>query len=465
VSSTFEENTMTYEQLRIPERGGSADLKEGSVFFVGTATVILRYAGFTILTDPNFLHRGDHVHLGYGLTARRRTEPAIDIDQLPDIDFVLLSHLHGDHFDQVAEERLDRQVPILTNPQAAASLRRKGFVAARGITTWDTVEVRKGTTSVEVTALPGRHGPGPIDALLPDVMCSLLEFADASGWPRLRMYVSGDTLVHEELAEIPRRHPGIDLALLHLGGTRILGVLLTMDARQGLEAMRIVAPRMTVPIHYNDYGVFRSPLEDFAQAVRAAGVEDHVTYLAHGESYVFRPDELRRLTTVQVPVGARPAARPRILPAAVRGAAAGAAATIPMTATMAVIQRALPGHQQYRLPPEELPAAVSDRARAPVGARRTLDKGGWIVPHVAYGAAAGGALALLARYRRPSIAGGIAFGLGIWAASYLGWIPALRLPHAATDEPAGRNVMMAAAHVVWGAAAAGLLAPTSQARR
>ncbi|HEY9401563.1 MAG TPA: hypothetical protein VIQ24_02630, partial [Pyrinomonadaceae bacterium] len=41
----------------------------GSIFFVGTATVILRYAGFTILTDPNFLHAGDHVHLGYGLTA------------------------------------------------------------------------------------------------------------------------------------------------------------------------------------------------------------------------------------------------------------------------------------------------------------------------------------------------------------------------------------------------------------
>ena len=44
-----------------------------TVSFVGTATVILRYAGFTILTDPNFLHAGDHVHLGYGLTADGRT--------------------------------------------------------------------------------------------------------------------------------------------------------------------------------------------------------------------------------------------------------------------------------------------------------------------------------------------------------------------------------------------------------
>ncbi len=58
----------------------NADFETGSIFFIGTATVILRYASFTILTDPNFLHAGDHVHLGYGLTSERLTEPAINIE-------------------------------------------------------------------------------------------------------------------------------------------------------------------------------------------------------------------------------------------------------------------------------------------------------------------------------------------------------------------------------------------------
>jgi hypothetical protein len=35
--------------------GEQSDFRRGSIFFVGTATVLLRYAGFTILTDPNFL--------------------------------------------------------------------------------------------------------------------------------------------------------------------------------------------------------------------------------------------------------------------------------------------------------------------------------------------------------------------------------------------------------------------------
>lgn len=97
--------------LALPKRNDSPDFGHGSIFFVGTAAVLIWYAGFTILTDPNFLHRGDHVHLGYGLTSRRQTNPAIEIDNLPPLDFVLLSHLHGDHFDRVAERRLNKATP------------------------------------------------------------------------------------------------------------------------------------------------------------------------------------------------------------------------------------------------------------------------------------------------------------------------------------------------------------------
>jgi L-ascorbate metabolism protein UlaG (beta-lactamase superfamily) len=47
------------------------------------------------MTDPNFLHAGDHVHLGPGVTATRKTNPALDLHELPRIDVVLLSHYHA----------------------------------------------------------------------------------------------------------------------------------------------------------------------------------------------------------------------------------------------------------------------------------------------------------------------------------------------------------------------------------
>lgn len=66
-----------------------------SLFFVGTATTILEWEGLRLMTDPNFLHAGDHVHLGPGVTATRRTNPAVELDQLPNVDAILLSHYHA----------------------------------------------------------------------------------------------------------------------------------------------------------------------------------------------------------------------------------------------------------------------------------------------------------------------------------------------------------------------------------
>jgi L-ascorbate metabolism protein UlaG (beta-lactamase superfamily) len=253
---TLEERSIVERDLILPVRGEETGFERGSVFFVGTATVIIRCGGFTILTDPNFL-------------------------------LVVLSHLHGDHFDRVAEEKLDKTLPIITTPHAARYLEGKGFRPLEGFGTWESLTVRKGEARLRVTAMPGTHAPGPLRKVLPPVMGSMLEFADAEGATRLRLYISGDTLVHERLREIPERYPEIDLALLHLGGTRVLGILVTMDAEQGVQALRIVDPRTAVPIHYNDYGVFKSPLEDFEKAVAEAGLEDRVRYLAHGETYEF----------------------------------------------------------------------------------------------------------------------------------------------------------------------------------
>lgn len=138
--------------LVLPRRNEDPDFRNGSIFFVGTATVLIRYAGFTILTDPNFLHRGDHVHLGYGLISRRRTNPAVEIEDLPPLDFVLLSHMHGDHFDRVAERKLNRATPIVSTRHAVAYLKRKGFTAARALTAvFISTEPRPGNRSGQTT--------------------------------------------------------------------------------------------------------------------------------------------------------------------------------------------------------------------------------------------------------------------------------------------------------------------------
>jgi len=275
------------------EAHGGADLTRGSILFIGTATVLIRYAGFTVLTDPNFLHRGERAYLGYGRHSRRLTDPALGIDALPPIDLVLLSHLHENHWDRVAEARLSRSMPVATTPQAAASLHDQGFVWAQPLATWDALECAKGGARLKVTAVPARHGPRRLARLLPAVMGSLLDFETVDGRPLLRLYVSGDTVVHEGLREIRARFADIDVALLHLGGARAFGTLVTMDGAQGAALMQIVQPRLAIPIHYDDYAAFRSPLSDFQEAISDAGLSDRVHYLLRGDTFTLQTPRAR----------------------------------------------------------------------------------------------------------------------------------------------------------------------------
>ena len=216
----------------------AAQSTDGEILFIGTATVLIRCGGFTILTDPNFLHQGDHAKLGYGLRSRRRTEPARAIAELPPLDFVVLSHHHGDHFDEVAARELDKDVPIITTAHAARKLSRQGFRRPIALDTWETQTVtagrdagphhrRAGQACAAAVAGPVATGHGQHDRL---------QRGDAH---LFRLYITGDTLLYDRLEEIPRRYPDIDLGLIHLGGTRVLGVLVTMDGVQGVQALQI----------------------------------------------------------------------------------------------------------------------------------------------------------------------------------------------------------------------------------
>jgi len=251
--------------------------------FGGNATTLLRIGGFTLLTDPNFLRRGQRAYLGKGLWSRRLTDPALMPDELPDLDAVVLSHLHGDHFDRVARAGLSRSQPVFTTPPAARRLSDWGF-ATEGMETWDSTTLSKAGETLALTSLPAVHARGVLGALLPPVMGTLLEHRSPTGI--LRVYLSGDTLMGEHIEEIARRHPDIDVAVVHLGGTRVLLHTVTMDARQGVEFVRSINPTRTVPVHYDDYKVFRSPLVDFLSRARESGIDSEIQRVGRGETVV-----------------------------------------------------------------------------------------------------------------------------------------------------------------------------------
>jgi L-ascorbate metabolism protein UlaG (beta-lactamase superfamily) len=277
--------------MRIELPGSApADANDGEIYFVGNATTVIRYAGFTVLTDPAFLHAGGHVHLGHGAYARREVEPACQIADLSPLDLVVLSHYHGDHFDDVAAAELDKRLPTITTSHAVEQLTGHGFEHGHALDTWDSHEIVKGEARLVVTAMPAKHAPDAVAGLLPPVMGSMLDF-HSGGQRRFRLYITGDTLLHDRLYDIPRAYPDIDLALVHAGGTTLLGTVVTMTGEQAVRAVEITEPRTAIPIHFDDFSVFRSGLDELQAAAAKSSSLATFYYLSQGETYRFEAGE------------------------------------------------------------------------------------------------------------------------------------------------------------------------------
>ena len=134
------------------------------------------------------------------------------------------------------------------------------------------------------------------------------------------------------------------------------------------------------------------------------------------------------------------------------GAIGGLLATIPMTLVMESLHRRLPREARYPLPPREVTENIADK----MGHNQGLDEDRLIessvLSHFAYGAATGALYPLVFREPvRHSLVYGSGYGVAVWAASYLGWIPALNVLEPATRQPASRRRLMLCAHAVWGA--------------
>lgn len=146
------------------------------------------------------------------------------------------------------------------------------------------------------------------------------------------------------------------------------------------------------------------------------------------------------------------------------GALAGLVASIPMALVMMGLNKILPRQKQslwdrFRaLPPKQITARVARRSGLgqAVAPGQKWEGLTWLA-HLGYGAATSTLYPLVTRplplpRNRPAanMVRGMLFALTIWAGSYLGWLPAVNIMPPATKQPARRNIILIASHLVWG---------------
>ena len=245
---------------------------------IGGPTVLIELDGWRLLTDPTFDPPGRRYAFGWGTSSRKLAGPALAIGEVGRIDAVLLTHdHHADNLDDLGRGLLPSVDRVVTT---AAGARRLG--TGIGLTPWShTLLQAEGRPTLRVTATPCRHGPPLSRPLAGDVIGFALEADGARG----ATWISGDTVLFRGIRQVARRIP-VDVALLHLGGVRfpLTGpVRYSMTAKQAVETLRLVRPRIAVPVHYEGWRHFQQgrPAVEAALA-HAPDVQGRVRWLEIG---------------------------------------------------------------------------------------------------------------------------------------------------------------------------------------
>lgn len=256
--------------------------REASVTWIGHSTLLVQLDGVNFLTDPTWATRSGPFRGTVG--ARRYTPPPTRLEDLPPIDFVLISHDHYDHLDESTVVRLAR----LYDPLFVVPLGIKGWLADHGITRaveldWGESVTFKGLTLV---CTPAQHTSG---RTLTDQGRRLW-----ASWAVLgsqRFYFGGDSGYYRHFKEIGDALGPFDLAALPIGSytPRETARPVHMSPEDAVQAWLDLRARRFIAIHWGTFMLAREPYDEPPRRL-AAEVEKR--QLDGEDFFVPRPGEL-----------------------------------------------------------------------------------------------------------------------------------------------------------------------------
>jgi L-ascorbate metabolism protein UlaG (beta-lactamase superfamily) len=231
------------------------------VTYVGHGTVLIDLDGVRLLTDPLLRSRVAHL--------RREAVVPGEIGRL---DAILLSHAHHDHLDPASLRRLDPEAPVVTPPAAERSLRRSGRTV-HTLAAGDELEL----AGLTIEAVPAVHDGRrvPYGRRMSGV-----------GFVVSGVYFAGDTEPYAEMARLAGR---LDAALVPIAGWGPKTGPGHMDPREAAQALRLLKPKLAVPIHWGTYRRIGhrpsgDPPREFAEHAAKLAPDVRLAILQPGES-------------------------------------------------------------------------------------------------------------------------------------------------------------------------------------
>jgi L-ascorbate metabolism protein UlaG (beta-lactamase superfamily) len=240
---------------------------------IRSATLRITYGNRCFLIDPYFAPR-------YSLPsfAGKSPNPLVDLPFTPSeilsgVEMVIVSHLHSDHFDSVAQDLVAKDIPLLCQPNDEQAIRSKGFTNVSAIEdsfSWNGIAIRR--TLCE-------HGSGEV----------LKEMGKASGFlftsaGEPSLYWAGDTVLCPRVASVIEDEKP-DVIVIHSCGA-VWGnhIKIVMDEVQTVDVCKTAPGSVVIATHMESLDhatVSRAQLRNYARSRRIA--DEQLLIPADGE--------------------------------------------------------------------------------------------------------------------------------------------------------------------------------------
>ncbi|MBD0287925.1 MAG: MBL fold metallo-hydrolase [Flavisolibacter sp.] len=234
------------------------------ITWLGHSTTLIEIDGKRFLTDPVWSRRASpFTRLG----PKRFFNNPVELDDLPSIDFILLSHNHYDHLDKKTIIRLtSKGIPVITMLGVGNHLRNWGIHKDQitELDWWQTIEAGN---QCSITAAPARHFSG---RWLNDRFKTLWGSFAIRGSVH-NVYFGADSGYYEGFKTIGERLGPFDLTMLDIGAYNEEWEAIHMGPEKAVQAFVDVKGGMLMPIHWGTFSLAFHPwTEPIEQLIKEA---------------------------------------------------------------------------------------------------------------------------------------------------------------------------------------------------
>lgn len=248
---------------------------------IRNATIVVKYAGYKFLIDP-FLSKKGTLPPFPNSDRQDQNNPLVELpvsveSLINDLDAIIVTHLHMDHYDDAAKKLLPKEIKMFVqNEEDAVQVKSDGFT---------NVEVLQEDTTfngIQLIKTKGEHGRGEILKLAGQV-CGVI-FKHSS---EKTLYVAGDTVWYEAVQEVIDTHKPDVIVVnggdnqFHQGGSLVMNKEDIFEVHKAAPAAKIISVHMEAVNHWN---LSRAELRNF---IADKGISENVLVPEDGEYYTF----------------------------------------------------------------------------------------------------------------------------------------------------------------------------------